>query len=139
MGTSDHSRVWHARETVDIFNRHNINLVVHVQALHVLPVAFNHINQIVRRAVLAEQDLAVVDFVLMQNLVHRLIRITPELAKCDQNRSELAPIANQHDKRSHLRQTQRAVKGDTTTIFLPEINVRWLSIQSQSDSLQFVF
>eukprot|EP00955_Chlamydomonas_euryale_P007091 75113-Chlamydomonas_euryale.AAC.1 len=41
------------------------HLVVHVEALDVPPVALNHVDKVLHRAVLFEEQLAVVDFVLL--------------------------------------------------------------------------
>lgn len=79
MLTSDDSRVWLTGEAIHIFNRDDINLVVDVQALDVLAIAFNDIDQVVRRGVFTEKNFAVVHLVLVKDLVHGLVRIIAKL------------------------------------------------------------
>jgi hypothetical protein len=77
----DNRRVRHTSKAIDVFDGDRINLVVHVEALDVLAVAFNHVNEVIGRRVLTEKHLAIVDPVLVEDLVDRLGRIVTELQR----------------------------------------------------------
>jgi len=90
-------------ELVDMLDRGQVDLVVdltksehqhrniiftggeakktHVEALDILAIAFDNIDEVVDVGVLAKQDLAIVDLVLVQDIVHNLLGVRAELDK----------------------------------------------------------
>mmetsp|Transcript_8907 Transcript_8907/g.21477 ORF Transcript_8907/g.21477 Transcript_8907/m.21477 type:complete len:326 (+) Transcript_8907:385-1362(+) len=64
----DGDAVWHPGDGLHLLHAANIDLVVHVDAPDILPVALDDVDQLVDIAVLAEEDLAVVDLVLLEDL-----------------------------------------------------------------------
>ena len=72
--------IWHesmavglARGPPDLLDRRHVHLVVHVEAAHVLAVALQEVDELVDRAVLAEEHLRRVDAVLVEHLLHVLL------------------------------------------------------------------
>lgn len=68
--------LWVISQLVDVFNRDGVDLVVHVDALGVLAVAFNNINQVVYIVVTVELYVCIVDFVFLENVLdHALVNL----------------------------------------------------------------
>ena len=61
----------HTLSSVHIYPAPPPHLIVHVEALDVLAIALQCVDELVHAGVLAEQKLAVVDLVLCQHLEHR--------------------------------------------------------------------
>ena len=47
MSTCNNNRIGFPGQPIDIFNRHNINFIVNIEAFDIFPIAFNDINQII--------------------------------------------------------------------------------------------
>jgi len=55
------------RQSLDVFNRNGIDLVYDVDALDVLAIAFNGVNEVAHVVVSVELDVSVVDLVLVHD------------------------------------------------------------------------
>ena len=69
-------------EVIDILNRNGIDLVVDIDALHILAISLDSINQVFNIIVTVELDMAIVDLVLLHDtLDHTLIDLS-QLHSC---------------------------------------------------------
>ena len=106
-------RVRLPRELLDVLERDHVDLVVDVEAPHVLAVPVDDVDELVRAVVAAEQDLAVVEPELVQDRVHRLRGVVAE-----------------------LRQRHRRVELDAARRLLHERDVRRRLVQPQPHGLE---
>ena len=64
-------------ELIDILNRNSIDLVVDIDALHILAISLDSIDQVLNIIVAIELDVAIVDLVLLHDtLDHSLIDLS---------------------------------------------------------------
>ena len=69
-------------ELIDILNRNGIDLVVDIDALHILAISLDSIDQVFNIIVTVELDMAIVDLVLLHDaLDHTLIDLS-QLHSC---------------------------------------------------------
>ena len=69
-------------EVIDILNRNGIDLVVDIDALHILAISLDSIDQVFNIIVTVELDMAIVDLVLLHDaLDHTLIDLS-QLHSC---------------------------------------------------------
>ena len=64
-------------ELIDIFNRNGIDLVIDIDALHILAISLDSIDQVFNIIIAIELDVAIVDLVLLHDtLDHSLIDLS---------------------------------------------------------------
>mmetsp|Transcript_11229 Transcript_11229/g.20230 ORF Transcript_11229/g.20230 Transcript_11229/m.20230 type:complete len:290 (-) Transcript_11229:623-1492(-) len=70
---ADHEGVWQTCQPVNLLDSYGVHLVVDVQGRQVLTVALHHVDEVVDRRVLADQDLGIVDLIPMQDVLAQLL------------------------------------------------------------------
>mmetsp|Transcript_10206 Transcript_10206/g.30435 ORF Transcript_10206/g.30435 Transcript_10206/m.30435 type:complete len:352 (-) Transcript_10206:388-1443(-) len=110
---ADDDAVVLAGEPVHVLDGDHVYLVVAVQARHVLAVALNDVDNLVDGDVLAAKHLAVVHLVLVEDALHRALRVVAEPGE-----------------------RHRRVEPDTTRRPLRDDDVRWLLIQPDAHGFQ---
>ena len=109
---ADGDSVRNLGDEIQLLDRDLINLVEDVQARHVNTVTLDHINQLINGGVTLERDIGVMDLVLAQ---HSLDLI--QIQVCQRNSVGHA---------------------DTTLLLLLEVDVWWLLVKTDTESLQFL-
>eukprot|EP00160_Parvularia_atlantis_P021656 Unigene9472_Nuclearia_a/m.28918 Unigene9472_Nuclearia_a/g.28918 ORF Unigene9472_Nuclearia_a/g.28918 Unigene9472_Nuclearia_a/m.28918 type:complete len:389 (-) Unigene9472_Nuclearia_a:1-1167(-) len=112
LGRADHDRVGQARQPVHFLDGHLINLVVAVEALHVLAPPDDNVDKLVGRRVLADDDLSVEDLVLVQDHVDHLL--------------------------VQVRELDRRVERDAAALLDLEVDVGWPRVEPDADVVQLL-
>lgn len=110
--SADRDSVGDLRDQVQLLDRDLVNLVQNIQAGHVHTVALDHIDQLVDSGVTLETDVGIVDLVLGKHSLD-FIQI-------------------------QMRQRDSVGHADTALLLLLEVNVWWLLVESNAESLQFL-